>query len=662
MPVYNFKTIAVVPPAKEFVDIILSKTQRKTPTVVHKGYSISRIRAFYMRKVKFTQQSFHDKITQLLEDFPRLDDIHPFYADLINILYSRDHYKLALGQISTAKNLIDKLAKDYLQLLKFADSLYRCKELKRAAMGRMATLVKKLAPSLGYLEEVRKHLSRLPAIDPNTRTLMVTGYPNVGKSSFMNRVSRANVDVQPYAFTTKSLFVGHFDYKYTRWQVIDTPGILDHPLEDRNTIEMQAITALAHLQSTVLYFVDISETCGYSIKQQVALFHNIKPLFANKPLLIVANKTDLKQIADLDAEDRELIASMTKDKSVQIIPMSNQSGDGLATVTNLACDMLIAHRVEHKVNSRRIDDVKNRIHIAQPVKRDNKVRTVAIPESVRAEREAKKAASPSIDKDSDMVAKRKTEKEIELEHGGPGVYNIDLRKKYLLDHDDWKFDVIPEIMDGKNIADFIDPDIEERLAALELEEEELEAKAAMDDDDEESGLDDEQLELADKIRTKQRQIKLQQRMKKSNNGPVMPRTSRARTGELDEEPLQELGLDTSKLRRAADAAGAKQRERSRGRKRTRDSEMEVDEVEEPTLEKKLRAKSRPRSRSRTVAPADQGLKDETTQAEARRMLKLGQRQRNRMAKAGEADRHVGTAMPKHLFAGKRPGHGTASHR
>ena len=34
---------------------------------------------------------------------------------------------------------------------------------------------------------------------------------------------------------------GHTDYKYLRWQVIDTPGILDHSLEERNTIEMQAV-------------------------------------------------------------------------------------------------------------------------------------------------------------------------------------------------------------------------------------------------------------------------------------------------------------------------------------------------------------------------------------------------------------------------------------
>jgi nucleolar GTP-binding protein len=44
--------------------------------------------------------------------------------------------------------------------------------------------------------------------------------------------------------------------------VIDSPGILDHTLEERNTIEMQAITALAHLRACVLFFIDISETCG----------------------------------------------------------------------------------------------------------------------------------------------------------------------------------------------------------------------------------------------------------------------------------------------------------------------------------------------------------------------------------------------------------------
>merc|ERR1712141_155908 len=153
--------------------------------------------------------------------------------------------------------------------------------------------MKRQAQSLAYLEQVRQHLSRLPTIDPNTRTILITGFPNVGKSSFINKITRADVEVQPYAFTTKSLFVGHADHKYLRWQVIDTPGILDHPLEERNTIEMQAVTALAHLRAAVLYVIDPSEQCGHTLEAQKSLFDNIRPLFANKPLILVANKSDI---------------------------------------------------------------------------------------------------------------------------------------------------------------------------------------------------------------------------------------------------------------------------------------------------------------------------------------------------------------------------------
>jgi nucleolar GTP-binding protein len=136
-----------------------------------------------------------------------------------------------LGQLSTGKHLIENVSRDYLRLIKFGDSLYRCKQLKRAALGRyaplllyklygrliirMAGIIKRQKDPLTYLEQVRQHLARLPAIEVNTRTLILAGYPNVGKSSFMNKVTRADVDVQPYAFTTKSLFVGHMDYKCT---------------------------------------------------------------------------------------------------------------------------------------------------------------------------------------------------------------------------------------------------------------------------------------------------------------------------------------------------------------------------------------------------------------------------------------------------------------
>ncbi|MFQ6646937.1 hypothetical protein Gotur_019423 [Gossypium turneri] len=118
----------------------------------------------------------------------------------------------------------------------------------------MCTVIKRIGPSLAYLEQIRQHMTRLPSIDPNTRIILICGYPIVGKSSFMNKITRANVDVQPYAFTAKSLFVGHMDYKYLGYQVIDTPGILDRPFKGRN--KRFSITALARLRAAVLFFLD----------------------------------------------------------------------------------------------------------------------------------------------------------------------------------------------------------------------------------------------------------------------------------------------------------------------------------------------------------------------------------------------------------------------
>jgi nucleolar GTP-binding protein len=244
----------------------------------------------------------------------------------------------------------------------------------------MCTLMMRQQTSLAYLEEVRQHLARLPSIDPNTRTLILTGFPNVGKSSFINKVTHANCEVQPYPFTTKSLFVGHMDYKYLRWQVIDTPGILDHPLEDRNTIEMQAVTALAHLNCCVLFFVDISEQCNYTIEQQVSLFNSIKPLFANKPVVVVANKVDVLPIDALPAASRALLASMTQATSaaaaatpVTLVPMSNVSEEGILQVKMAACDKLLDHRVTTKLSSKKVDEISHRLHITQPKPRDGKV-------------------------------------------------------------------------------------------------------------------------------------------------------------------------------------------------------------------------------------------------------------------------------------------------
>jgi nucleolar GTP-binding protein len=612
---------------------------------------------FYTRKVKFTSETFCEKFQAILEGFPRLQDIHPFHKDLLNTLYDADHFRIALGTLSTAKRLIETVARDYVRLLKYAQSLFQCKSLKRAALGRMATICKRLKDPLVYLEQVRQHLGRLPSIDPNTRTLLICGYPNVGKSSFLKSITRADVDVQPYAFTTKSLFVGHFDYKYLRFQAIDTPGILDHPLEEMNTIEMQSITAIAHLRSAILYFMDLSEQCGYTVAAQMALFNSIKPLFANKLTFIVINKTDVTKPEDLDPETQEqLQALLTQNANTELLQLSCITNDGVQDVKNTVCDRLIADRVAAKLKAGqasqaatadaptgRLGDLLARIHVARPMA--GSVSETYIPEAVKNGTYKKY--------DQTDPERRKLEREIEEENGGAGVYNVDLKKTYDLADPDWRHDKVPEFFNGKNIVDFVDPDIEEKLAALEAEEERLQEEGFYDES--ESMEDEEDAEIrmkANLIRNKTTLMKNEARMKKSlKNKAQIPRAKKSRTlGQMDKH-FTSIGLDASAT---TDRARAQIRNARPASVAGNDDQMDVDDHSRAA--RAARAVSRaPKTNRLTdgLGMSSTGVTDPVKREKAERMAKLSQRKMNRMARQGEADRHETASLPAHLIKGKR---------
>jgi nucleolar GTP-binding protein len=590
----------------------------------------------------------------------------------MNVLYDRDHYKLALGQVNVCRNLVDNIGKDYVRLMKYGDSLYRCKQLKRAALGRMCTLIKKNHTSLAYLEQVRQHLARLPSIDPNERTLIICGYPNVGKSSYINHVTRADVDVQPYAFTTKSLFVGHTDYKYLRWQVIDTPGILDHPLEQRNTIEMQAITALAHLRAAVLYFIDISEQCGYSFEAQIALFDSIRPLFVGKPLVVVLNKIDVVRPDELSPERQAALERIAGELNAHVVAMSNHSEEGVAAVKATACDALLEQRVERKLRGARAADVLTRVHVAMPKPRDARLRLPTIPDSVKAVQSADpagRAVNPDAVVPQDALLFDQM-RDWDGEGMPPGFGSTAWKEKYLLKDDDWRFDRIPEVMDGKNIADFIDPDILTKLDALEREEEQrvaaLEAELAQLDaadrarDDYEESLSSGEEELVDKIRAKKSLIKVARaRASKVRNArPSIDRMGRgAPSPAALQQQLETLGYDKDSASDVADKLRMRSRSRSQSRGRSRGRDAFVDQTEDTPVGIARRDASRPREgRSSSVTrtlPLGDGFRDVKQRKRSESTGRHAFKPFARNGRLGPADPDKRVSIIKHLNSGKR---------
>ena len=117
------------------------------------------------------------------------------------------------------------------------------------------------------------------------------------------------------------------------------------------------MSPIPYLNKTLDLLIEIITSChkGYSLEQQKALFDNIKPLFANKPLLIVANKSDIWR-DNLSEDKKAILEDMRKEvESETILEMSNKDDeDSVMNVKVKACEMLLQHRVEQKFKSKKV--------------------------------------------------------------------------------------------------------------------------------------------------------------------------------------------------------------------------------------------------------------------------------------------------------------------
>lgn len=154
---------------------------------------------------------------------------------------------------------------------------------------------------------------------------------------------------------------------------------------------------------------------------QCKLFHSIKPLFQNRPVILVINKIDIVRLADLTPENRAFVDTITADKTVTVVEASTYSEEGVMDVRNTSCDALLAHRVEQKLKGTRIDMVANKIHVAMPQKRDDVDRAPFIPDAVKSR--------VKYDKEDPMRQRLERDDEQDLSHGA-GVYSVDTKSEY----------------------------------------------------------------------------------------------------------------------------------------------------------------------------------------------------------------------------------------
>ena len=244
------------------------------------------------RRVVTSCQVIKDKLKSILDAVPEIESLHPFYQDYIDITVGVDSMKQSLGALNWAYGILTQLEKEYGAKIRKNPS-ERASAIQKEAYGRISSVVNKIKNELDFLDFAKQNLRNMPTIDFEATTIVIAGFPNVGKSTLLKQITGANPQVANYPFTTKGIQIGHTERHWKNIQIIDTPGLLDRPILEMNDIEMNAIVALEHLADAILFIFDASETCGFHLDNQYNLLKQIEKIFSEIPIIYLFNKMDL---------------------------------------------------------------------------------------------------------------------------------------------------------------------------------------------------------------------------------------------------------------------------------------------------------------------------------------------------------------------------------
>ena len=295
-----FEKFYRVPTSQELLDIAFSRAMKTSVQVSKNAPKLLKARKKEYKRVQVAFKEIIDRILNIIKMVPIIAEIPEFYRELSSLIVDIDKLKLTLGKLNGILPVLSKIERDYERRIKNSELPKEAANYRRVVFGRISSIIKKQKKGLIYLNEIRGNLRKIPSIDYKIPSIVVAGYPNVGKSSLVSLISTGKPDIQPYPFTTKNILIGHYNIKQKfdelKLQIIDTPGILDRPMLKRNKIEKQAILALKLISDIIIFMFDPTPACGYDIESQVDLFYEIRDNFSKDgkiPILIILNKMDL---------------------------------------------------------------------------------------------------------------------------------------------------------------------------------------------------------------------------------------------------------------------------------------------------------------------------------------------------------------------------------
>jgi len=277
------------------VDDILDKAFRRAKenakSISNVKNKIIKVRKREIVRLETVKNIVLSELDKLLLRIPKEYSLSKYYKELLDIVFGLKKIRKSVIRIKFIKKFISELFFKYKNSIKITKDVKKMKELRKEFYGRVASFLKRNKEYINFLFEVYRYYQKLPKFKAYP-TVIIAGLPNVGKSTLLKKLTGSEPKIEPYPFTTKEIMLGYINIPYFSIQVVDTPGLLDRPFDEMNVIEKKAILAIRHLANLIIYVIDITETCGFSIKEQINLLNQIKKEF-NIDIWIYFSKSDL---------------------------------------------------------------------------------------------------------------------------------------------------------------------------------------------------------------------------------------------------------------------------------------------------------------------------------------------------------------------------------
>lgn len=264
----------------------------------------AKVKARSIRKLHAISDRADRELSSYVVGFPSFER-NRFEWEIADLLVGTDRLKLSIAKVHTCKNLIVTITNRTAREIAKSGSVNRIHALRDSAYGRVASLISDNADALEFLRSASEKLREVPDLQVQN-SVVIAGFPNVGKSMLISRLTDARTRVEPYPFTTTRLIVGHRTIGRAKVQFVDCPGLTERALETSNVYERKAIAAIRHLAGVLLYLVDASGSCGYSVEAQLSLYNAIRSAFRPAHSLLVYSKADL-----VKQDGKQAVSSLT---------------------------------------------------------------------------------------------------------------------------------------------------------------------------------------------------------------------------------------------------------------------------------------------------------------------------------------------------------------